>query len=216
MKVNFLGDSITEGVGASKIGNCYVDRFAEITGYEVNNYGISGTRIARQKKASAHLSFDLDFQLRAHILDDTADFTFVFGGINDFSHGDAPLGEFGDKDPYTFYGGLHNLVNILSERNLKFAFILPLGMAGDDMPSGEGSKKSNAVMADYIFAMKRVLGFYGVEYIDLFHILPIPPENGTNEWFVDFVHPNDRGHRFIAETIVNYLKSILPKIFPEL
>ena len=210
MKINFLGDSITEGVGASVIEKCYVNRFAEITGCEVNNYGISGTRIARQKKASKPLSFDLDFQLRAQVLDDTADLTFVFGGINDFSHGDAPLGKFGDNDPYTFYGGLDNLVKTLKNRGLKSVFILPLGMAGDDAPCGEGSKKSNAVMTDYIFALKRVLGFYGAYYIDLFHKFSIPPKDGGNEWFVDFVHPNDKGHRVIAEILADYLGSIKP------
>ena len=37
MKISFLGDSITEGVGASVIDNCYVNQVACITGYEVNN-----------------------------------------------------------------------------------------------------------------------------------------------------------------------------------
>ena len=210
MKINFLGDSITEGVGASVIDNCYVNQVARILGCEVRNYGISGTRIARQKTPSSPLSFDLDFQLRAEIIDDTADFTVVFGGINDFSHGDAPLGTFEDKTPYTFYGGLRNLCETLIRRKLKFVFIIPLGMAGEDEPSGEGSKKSNAVLADYIAAIKHVLCFYGVDYIDLFHKFPIPPKDGGNEWFIDFVHPNDKGHRVIAEIVSDYLRSILP------
>ena len=48
-KVCFIGDSITEGVGASSNEFCYVSRFAtahpEATVY---NFGIGGTRIAPQ------------------------------------------------------------------------------------------------------------------------------------------------------------------------
>ena len=113
MKINFLGDSITEGVGASNIESCYVNQVAKILNCAVNNYGISGTRIARQKKPSSPLTFDLDFQLRAEIMDDTADYTVIFGGINDFSHGDAPLGDKFDNSPYTFCGGLKNLITTI-------------------------------------------------------------------------------------------------------
>lgn len=45
-KVLFLGDSITEGVGASSKDTCYVSVFGKISGAEVKNFGISGTRIA--------------------------------------------------------------------------------------------------------------------------------------------------------------------------
>ena len=52
--INFLGDSITEGVGASSAETRYVDRVAVLAGLaRANNYGISGTRIARQKKVQA-------------------------------------------------------------------------------------------------------------------------------------------------------------------
>ena len=45
----FLGDSITEGVGASEYDKSYVPVFAELSGANVKNYGISGSRIARQR-----------------------------------------------------------------------------------------------------------------------------------------------------------------------
>lgn len=206
MKINFLGDSITEGVGASNIESCYVNQVAKILNCEVNNYGISGTRIARQKKPSVPLSFDLDFQLRAEIIDDTADLTVVFGGVNDFSHGDAELGDLSDNSPYTFCGGLKNLVNTIKRRNLKAVFILPLGVMGDDKPSGEGSKISKAVLADYIAVMKSILEENAVDYLDLYHFLPIPTKGEGNGYFVDFVHPNDVGHKLIAQKIVGFLQ----------
>ena len=48
----FLGDSITEGACASKNENCFVHIFGEVTGAQVFNYGVGGTRIAYQHQPS--------------------------------------------------------------------------------------------------------------------------------------------------------------------
>ena len=47
--INILGDSITEGVGASCMEKRYADVFAREFGVKVNNYGLSGSRFARQR-----------------------------------------------------------------------------------------------------------------------------------------------------------------------
>ena len=44
-------------------------------------------------------------------MDERADAVVVFGGTNDFGHGDAPLGKPSDRDPSTFYGACHYLMN---------------------------------------------------------------------------------------------------------
>ena len=46
--INILGDSITEGVGASCVENRYADVFARLYGAKVNNCGVSGSRFAAQ------------------------------------------------------------------------------------------------------------------------------------------------------------------------
>ena len=61
-KINFLGDSITEGCCATSPGKGYVDvmkRKYRLT--EARNYGIGGTRIARQRIPSGEPKFDQDF-----------------------------------------------------------------------------------------------------------------------------------------------------------
>ena len=104
MVINFLGDSITEGAGAGSPENMYVNLVGQKLGAAVNNYGVGGTRIARQTTPTDPPRADEDFLIRAAKMDKNADFVFIFGGTNDFGHGDAPLGKFGDKTPYTFYG----------------------------------------------------------------------------------------------------------------
>ena len=57
MKLAFLGDSITEGVGASSLETNYVSQVGKMLGCEVLNYGIGGTRIARKKESSCPNKF---------------------------------------------------------------------------------------------------------------------------------------------------------------
>ena len=46
----------------------------------------------------------------------------------------------------------------------------------------------------------------GIDYIDLYNDgLPKPATNTVDEFYVDGVHPNDKGHLLIAEKIKKYL-----------
>ena len=85
LKINFLGDSITEGCGTS----CEAARFTKLIETEqklavMRNYGIGGTRIARQHSVSANTRWDRDFCSRVAEMDPDADAVVVFGGTNDF------------------------------------------------------------------------------------------------------------------------------------
>ena len=106
LKINFLGDSITEGVGASGKDKIYHAVLKERTGLaEARNYGISGTRFALQKGTEEKPKDDYvdinSFCERFHMMDDDADVVVVFGGTNDYGHGDAPIGGFSDRTPDT-------------------------------------------------------------------------------------------------------------------
>ena len=46
------------------------------------------------------------------------DTVFVFGGTNDYGHGDAPIGGFTDRTPDTFYGACHYLFSGLIKKYL--------------------------------------------------------------------------------------------------
>lgn len=127
-KIYFLGDSITEGVGASDTEHCYVSVFGKLSGAVVKNYGISATRIACQTENLTTKEPDLSFVNRADSMDSDADVVVVFGGTNDFGHGDAKLGTFESRDPYTFYGAMHVLCEKLIHRfpNADILFMTPL------------------------------------------------------------------------------------------
>ena len=98
-KAVFLGDSITEGVGVSDISKGYVNLVKEGLGLaEAYNRGISGTRFAHQSAHSEEASFDKDFISRVEELPTDVDLVVVFGGTNDYGHGDAPFGDFSDRN----------------------------------------------------------------------------------------------------------------------
>lgn len=118
MKILFLGDSITAGAGLNTKEEMFTALVGKMTKAEVKNYGIGGTRIARNSQSSADSSFDEDFLKRAEKMDKKADLVFVFGGTNDYGHGDAPIGEISDETPYTFYGAMNLLIRYL-EKNLR-------------------------------------------------------------------------------------------------
>lgn len=211
----FLGDSITEGVGASLPDKKYVEVFHEITGYEVRNYGVSGTRFARQKKLSSPASFDYDFQLRADMLiamEKQVDYVFVFGGTNDFGHGDACLGEVGDTDPYTFCGGVNNVFDKLVSAygSGRVCCILPLHRWNEKYEYGDGNKRFPSTLEEYRRLINTIIRKFNLASIDLWdNGLPAPQSYMADEYFTDGLHPNDKGHRIIAEKIAEYLKNRL-------
>ncbi len=90
-RIDFLGDGITQGVGVSSEGR----RFPDL--------------IVRQTAPSWPQAMDRQFMTRLDEIPLDADAIVVFGGTNDFGHGDAPLGLFADRKEGAFYSALHLL-----------------------------------------------------------------------------------------------------------
>ncbi len=213
MVINFLGDSITEGVGAS----CPEHRFSSLVCKRLEaeeiNLGHGGTRIARQRNITLELDEDY-FLTRAVTMSADVDFTFVFGGTNDYGHGDVPLGNFGDKGGYTFYGAFEELVAYMASKfpKDKLCFIMPLPRYDQDNVYGDGRKAVPvAPLAAYIAIEKEVLNRYGVQYLDLSKYFPVPQTQEETEFFADGLHPNDNGYRLLGEKIVVFLSQIIKR-----
>lgn len=209
MKINFLGDSITRGACASVEENRYSTLVCKKLGAEEKNYGISGTRIAKQKEPNPLAKEDdKDFVTRAPTMDKDADFVFVFGGTNDYGHGDVPLGNIADETQYSFYGAIKWLAEYLLSvyDKDKICFILPLHRYNEENPYGEGRKSmAGAPLSAYIQAEIEVLEYYGIEYLDFRNLFPEPKTNTSNALMQDGLHPNDVGHRLLADKIVEYI-----------
>ena len=214
--INFLGDSITEGIGVENVNKNRYDnvlkRLAKLKA--VYNYGISGTRLAHQITPTEEPRKDLCFCGRAYDMNKDADIVVVYGGINDYLSGDAPVGEWGDKTPATFCGAVWFLMNLIREKHPKaiVVFMTPARCHIRDItslkPSPNPIKKSDAMpTAFYGDVIKETAKEFGIHVLDLYATLPIDPNNDEDKdrYTIDGLHFNDEGHRVLS----NHLKAFL-------
>ncbi len=211
MKILFLGDSITEGVGASCYKNNYVNLVAKKLNCETINYGVSGTRIGRQIYVHCSPMWNYDFRLRAQIMEEQADVVFVFGGTNDYGHGNLVLGNSDIRLPNTFCNELRLLIQDLCGKygKEKLCFILPLHRFDEQgvCCKGENHNEMGEPLSEYVNAMRKILKEYGIDIIDLYENgIPQPTTDTGDEYTTDGVHPNDNGHCIIAEKIYEYIQ----------
>ena len=205
-KIAFLGDSITQGAGASGVENRYSTLLCNMLDATELNYGVGGSRIAAQKSPSENRSFDEYFLQRAKKMDKDVDFLFVFGGTNDYGHGDASFGHDEDISDYTFCGALNNLLQYLTQNysKRKICFVLPLHRYNESSRQGDGSKYDGEPLEVYRAKIAETCAKYGVECIDICDVFPLP-QNAGDEFTLDGLHPNDVGHMLVAERLKRYL-----------
>ncbi len=213
--IDFLGDSITEGVGVTDWkSNRFDNRLKAMCGLkEVHNYGIGGTRIAHQHTASEKPRYDLCFCGRAYDLDPSADIIVVFGGTNDYGHGDAPFGQLGDKTPDTYCGAVYFLMQFLTTqyKNAKVVFMTPAHRAEDDkVPVRAEKQPDSRPLADYGKIIEETAKSFDVAVLNLMDKLGIDPNNADEreKYTTDGLHFNDAGHELIANTLMNFLKAL--------
>ena len=219
LTVNFLGDSITEGTGVINIPeNRYDNRLKRMYNLRtVNNYGIGGTRLAHQEKPSEKPRYDLCFCGRAYLLDKSADLIVVYGGVNDYIHGDAYFGTMEDRTPTTFCGAVYFLMNLLKTNyeGKKIVFMTPAHMhfkgISDKCLSGRPMKKPDAQpLSAYVEVIKARGEELGIPVLDLFEKLPIDPNNESDreKYTVDGLHFNDEGQGILAKTLGDFLETL--------
>ena len=212
-KINFLGDSITEGHGTSSPENTFcmlIEREYEAI---CQNYGIGGTRIAKQHTPSDNPIFDNDFCSRVADMDADADIVAVFGGTNDFGHGDAPLGIMSDRTLDTFYGALHTLYISLLEKYSESPIVVmtPLHRLNEDNPRGDGNKPRDVGnLKTYVDVIREVAEYYSLPVLDLYKESGLQPKVPiiNEKYFADGLHPNDEGHKVIAKKIASFLQTL--------
>ena len=207
MIINVLGDSITQGAAASSVDRTFVSLLGKYLNCTVHNNGISATRIAKQITPSFDPAWDNFFGQRVKDLDPKADLTIVFGGTNDYGHGDAPIGKVNDQNPETFCGGVNYLINKLLKKYDKkqLLFILPLYRINEENPYGEGAKrKPSLTLQGYRDLMLEIINKYDIDVFDVKDLMGRPEET---DLYQDGLHPNDKGHQKLAELLSDYIKA---------
>lgn len=222
-KIAFLGDSITQGVGASDINHCYVNVFGQMTGADVYNYGVATTRLAK-KSADDTTSFIS----RVPNIPENVDTVIVLGGVNDYAQPFSliPFGSFTDganPDKITFAAGVHNLFKSLANKfqanDKKVIIVLPLHYHFDGVIYKEynisndgtitfGKHNNENTYQEYIDMISMIASFYG------FPVINAHDESGLNPFvdstmFADLLHPSDKGHFRLATYLIPKVKDIM-------
>jgi len=216
IKVGFLGDSITYGVGTSNCENNYEgyrfpDLFANLAGAKAYNYGVSGTRIAKQRVPIPYEPEAGHYILRVDKMEPELDVIVVFGGTNDFGHGDAPLGCFSDRGDDTFYGALHSLIIKLINKYPKatLVFLTPLHRTGEETCFNAFGLRREPLIK-YINAIREVAEYYSLPVLDLYKNSGLQPSvDVIRELYLpDGLHPSDLGAQKIANMLYSFLKTL--------
>lgn len=213
-KINFLGDSITEGCGTTENDKIFLNVLKEECELkEARNYGIGGTRIAHQIPVDPADAFCVRYKE----MDDDADVIVVFGGTNDYGHGKAPMGEFCDKTIFTFYGACRVLIEGLIEKypNSEIVFMTPLHRLNEinsEEKKNLGTEYISAVnpLKKYVDVIKEVCEYYAVPVLDLYSVSGIQPNVDVIKelYCPDGLHPNDLGHIKIKNKLKAFLKNL--------
>lgn len=213
-KINFLGDSITEGRGTSEHSACFTEVMLRDCQLAVSrNYGIGGTRIARQQSPSEAPSIDQDFCLRCEEIDADADAVVVFGGTNDYGHGDAPFGTSADNTTDSFCGACNVLFSRLKARfpEAKILIITPLHRLNDTSTQGDGRPQApRPALQEYVEAIKEATNRHGLGLLNFFddHTLDANDPSIQATYVPDGLHPNDAGHQILAQRIAAALETM--------
>ena len=212
LKVNFLGDSITEGFGTSAPEYIYHALLKkELKLKEARAYGIGGTRFAKQKFLETPDDPFLDpnnFCIRFEKMDDDADLVLVFGGTNDYGHGNAPIGEMNDRTPETFYGACHYLFSGLIKKYLgkPVCVVTPLHRADEIKETENGTE----TLKQYVEIIREVAQYYSLPVLDLFATSGLQPvvEEIKEKYVPDGLHPNNEGHKVLAAKMKAFLETL--------
>lgn len=204
--INVLGDSITQGHGTSGPEHFYVKVLGDLLGAaEVRNFGIGGTRLARQYGAD---NYPWPFTERYKDMPDDADLVLVFGGTNDYGHGDAPFGDFSDRTNDTYMGACHFLFSELIKKYpaARIVVMTPCQRTGGNNPSAANGRP----LIDYVDAMAEVAAYYSLPVLDLYRKGGICPDIEAHRamFMPDGLHPNDAGAYRLAETMAVFLQAL--------
>ena len=212
MKIAFLGDSITFGYALKDTTKRYSTIVANALGMEEENYGITGTLMA---KAGLNTEDGKDFVSRLPLIF-SADVAVIFGGTNDYFWSDKTIDGTGDE---YFKHALTTIAEgVKKYRNGKpTLFVTPYphhghgNALGGDWWRHAFEHDTSAVnfnghtLQDYVNAIEEVCQEEGLYVLNLHKDFPFDWKKHT----IDGCHPNETGHQLIADTIVKKLKELL-------
>lgn len=212
MTIAFLGDSITLGYALDDKKYRYATLVSENLNMTEENYGITGTLVA---KAGLNCSDGKDFLSRANLIDN-ADVAVVFGGTNDYFWSNNTI--YGNNESYFDFAIKKIIDRVKDKRKGKVTlFVTPyphngIGnfLGGDDWKTSNRHNTSEKnynghTLKEYADVIEACCLENGIDCLNLFENFDFD----FNEHTIDGCHPNEKGHKLIADAIVGKLETLL-------
>lgn len=187
-KITAIGDSITYSATYAAI----LDKLDNCT---VENLGWCGTQVAGKA--------DHSFVNRTRNLKTDSDMILILGGTNDYrgvNDLQNDIGAENSKDIRTFYGAYNTLIKNLRKNNpyAKIVIVAPIKRCYGYELNRYGYSLANYAQAAQIVAMNN-----GLDFIDLYNDKNC--DFTENDLLIDGLHPNQDGHKIIADEILRYI-----------
>lgn len=207
--IAFLGDSITLGYGLSN----QAARFSTLVCKELDakeeNYGITGTLIAN---AGVSRDKGISFVERAPLIE-KANLAVIFGGTNDYFWSDRPIGApKGAEDSTEYFEvAVDRLFRFCAEHRPKGTTLIVTPYPHHGVGNYQGAECWNAHndhdtdtlnlhghrLCDYVACIAQAAERYDLPLLNLH-------DNTDFDWHrhtLDGCHPNEAGHRCLAQSI---------------
>jgi lysophospholipase L1-like esterase len=218
MKIKFLGDSITFGYALENKSKKYSTLVCNEFLAEEENFGITGTLMAR---SGLNMYDDKAFLDRLNLLEG-AEIAVIFGGTNDYFWTSDPIypKDLSDKNTKYFINAINEICRFCKERpQTKFLIVTPYphhgigNYYGGPIWSWDGRSEHDTsepnicghVLLDYVNVLEECAQKYDIP------VLNLHKEQGF-DWTkhtIDGCHPNEEGHKWLADKIVAKLKDII-------
>jgi lysophospholipase L1-like esterase len=217
---NVIGDSITEV--NFRANTRYHDYIKTSIGCTVNNYGISGTGYFTPSTSGGTNAI---YQRISSL--PTADLVTVFAGTNDWGQVGKTLvlGTMGDTNGVnSFYGAVDSTLSQLISKyptGTQIAVFTPI-VRSSGGAWFDGANSAGVTLSQISDAIIQVCKKYSIPCLDLYrNSAPLAPWNATNKstYFCppsgtidvpngDGLHPNDAGHKILADKILSFLNTL--------
>ena len=194
MKIFFMGDSITEGVGLADKTNRFSDLVANALDVEFVNRGLGGDT-----------TNGMMIRLFPEVFTKSPDAMVFLGGVND-------INLTGLYRPTC--ANIVSIIRIARDQNVPLFLCLPLPIEPQDMPRRDWDtdrdyNRTKWLLNKYAhFITHFCEGRADVHVIDTRS--PFLDEQGhtRRELFVDGIHPNEEGHQLLAKAIGDSIRSV--------
>ena len=199
-----IGDSMTAGGTLDTYLNNRL-------GLVCTNYGVGGCTIAVNNATMTGKSM-VERVLGTGSSDNvegSADIWVIWGGYNDASYRDTPLGDIYSDDISTLYGALKMICKTIQEKtNNPRVLLVTMHQSSNRMITAPNHDGKGEFIRDMREAFYQVGEMYGIAVCDLYKYGGISPVNNL-QMTSDGVHLNAKGKQFIYPKIANAIKNMV-------